>query len=113
MLGWNTTYDTKQWLITTVQGVLARLDVVIHHPATYYEMTQYTALEDGTFGPARRSGHDDCVMAYGIAQIMTATTDWSTLSHGRHHGHRAGPAGSGSSPNHHRKRRAEPPASRE
>lgn len=78
VLGWNTTYDTKQWLITTVQGVLQRCDVVIHHPATYYELSQYTALEDGTFGPARRSGHDDCVMAYGIA-IMTATTDWSTL----------------------------------
>jgi Terminase RNaseH-like domain len=78
VLGWNTTYDTKQWLITTVQGFLQRKDVVIHHPATYYELSQYTALEDGTFGPARRSGHDDCVMAYGIA-IMTASTEWSTL----------------------------------
>lgn len=78
VLGWNTTYDTKQWLITTLQGFLSRKDVIIHHPATYYELTQYTALEDGTFGPARRSGHDDCVMAYGIA-IMTASTEWSTL----------------------------------
>jgi hypothetical protein len=79
VLGWNTTYDTKQWLITTVQGFLKRKEVVIHHGATYYEMTQYTALEDGTFGPARRSGHDDCVMAYGIA-ILTASTEWSSLN---------------------------------
>lgn len=78
LLGWKTTYDTKQWLLATVQGVLTRQEVTIHHPATYYEMTQYTALEDGTFGPARRSGHDDCVMAYGIA-VMTAVTEWKSL----------------------------------
>jgi hypothetical protein len=41
-------------------------------------MTQYTALEDGTFGPARRSGHDDCVMSYMIA-LLTALTEWATL----------------------------------
>jgi hypothetical protein len=78
VLCWNTTYDTKQWLITTLQGMLTRHHVTIHHPATYHEMTQYTALENGTFGPARRSGHDDCVMAFGIC-VMTATTEWSSL----------------------------------
>jgi hypothetical protein len=79
VLGWNTTYETKQWLIARLQGVLTRHEVTIHHAATYYEMTQYTALEDGTFGPARRSGHDDNVMAFGIA-VMTATTEWSSLN---------------------------------
>ena len=78
LLGWKTTYDTKQWLIASVQGFLTRHEVIIHHGATYYEMTQYTALEDGTYGPARRSGHDDCVMSLGIA-IMTAWTEWQSL----------------------------------
>jgi hypothetical protein len=78
LLGWKTTWDTKQWLIATVQGFLARGEVLIHHGATYYEMTQFTAKEDGTYGPARRSGHDDCVMSYGIA-VMTAMTEWRTL----------------------------------
>jgi hypothetical protein len=79
VLGWNTTYETKQWLIGTTQGVLTRHDTEIHHPTTYYEMTQYIGLGDGTFGPARRSGHDDCVMAYGIC-LMTAVTEWSSLN---------------------------------
>jgi hypothetical protein len=79
LLGWNTTYETKQWLIGVLQGVITRHDVVIHHPATYHELRQYTCLEDGTFGPARRSGHDDCVMAYGVA-VMTAVTEWSSLN---------------------------------
>jgi len=79
LLGWNTTYETKQWLIGVLQGLITRHDVLIHHPATYHELTQYTRLEDGTFGPARRSGHDDCVMAYGVA-MMTATTEWSSLN---------------------------------
>ncbi len=78
LLGWKTTYDTKQWLIATLQGFFSRHELKIHHGATYYELTQYTALEDGTYGPARRSGHDDCVMALGIA-LMTAWTEWATL----------------------------------
>jgi len=79
VLGWNTTYDTKQWLIANTQGVLKRKEAIIHHPATYYEMTQYTAVEDGTFGPARRSGHDDCCMAYMIC-VITCTTEWNSLN---------------------------------
>src|ERR1700722_15447790 len=78
VLGWNTTYETKQWMLATLQGVLKRHDIIIHHPTTRYEMTQYTSLGDGTFGPARRSGHDDCVMSLGIA-VMTCVTEWSSL----------------------------------
>ena len=47
---------------------------IIHHPATYYEMTRYVSNEDGTYGPSRRSGHDDTVIAFGIA-IMTIVTE--------------------------------------
>ena len=78
LLGFKTTYDTKQWLITACQGALTRHDVIIHHGATYYEMTQYTELEDESFGPARRSGHDDLVMSYMIC-LLTALTEWATL----------------------------------
>lgn len=78
LLGIYTTRTYKNQLLATVQSHLKRHDVVIHHPTTYYEMTQYVMLETGTFGPARRSGHDDCVMAYAIA-LYTAVTEQRTL----------------------------------
>ena len=37
-------------------------------------MTRYVSNEDGTYGPSRRSGHDDTVIAFGIA-IMTIVTE--------------------------------------
>ncbi len=73
VLGWNTTYETKRWLISVLQSALYRKDLVIHHRPTYHEMSQYILMEDGTYGPARRSGHDDCVMSLGIAYITCAT----------------------------------------
>lgn len=69
-LGWNSTYETKKWMLGTMQGIIQRKQVKIHHPATYYEMTRYISNEDGTYGPSRRSGHDDTVIALGIA-LMT------------------------------------------
>ena len=41
-------------------------------------MTRYIANEDGTYGPSRRSGHDDCVVSYGIA-LMTIVTESANL----------------------------------
>jgi hypothetical protein len=72
--GWNSTYETKKWMLGTMQGVFQRKQPIIHHPATYYEMTRYVSNEDGTYGPSRRSGHDDTVIAFGIA-IMTIVTE--------------------------------------
>lgn len=69
-LGWNSTYETKKWMLGTMQGIIARKQVTLHHPATYFEMTRYIANEDGTYGPSRRSGHDDTVISLGIA-LMT------------------------------------------
>ena len=77
-LGWNSTFETKRWMIGTVQGVVKRKHLILHHPATYYEMTRYVTLEDGTLGPSRRSGHDDCVVSLGVA-IMTAVTEEQNL----------------------------------
>ena len=37
-------------------------------------MSRYVSNEDGTYGPSRRSGHDDTVIAFGIA-IMTIVTE--------------------------------------
>ncbi len=71
--GWNSTYETKKWMLGTLQGCIARKQPKIHHPATYYEMTRYVSNEDGTYGPSRRSGHDDCVIAFGIAVITIVT----------------------------------------
>jgi hypothetical protein len=73
-MGWNSTYETKKWLLGTLQGCIQRRQVLIHHKATYYEMSRYISHEDGTYGPSKRSGHDDCVISFGIA-IMTIVTE--------------------------------------
>jgi hypothetical protein len=63
-----------------MQGVIARRQVKIHHRATNYELQRYVTNEDGTFGPSRRSGHDDCVISLGIA-IMTVVTESRNLDY--------------------------------
>jgi len=73
--GWNSTYETKKLMLGTMQGMIHRHQAKIHHPATYYEMTRYVSNEDGTFGPSRRSGHDDCVISLGIAWMTVVTED--------------------------------------
>jgi hypothetical protein len=81
---WNSTYEAKNRLVGTMQGVIQRLGVVIHHRATFYEMNRFVVKEDGTYGPARRSGHDDTVIALGIAfitvQTEAANMDWRALA---------------------------------
>ena len=78
--GWNSTHEQKGLLIGTMQGLIHRQQVAIHHPATYYEMTRYLHNDDGTFGPSRRSGHDDTVISLGIAWMTVITEnanfDW-------------------------------------
>ena len=80
VLGWNTTFESKTTMLGTMQGVILRQGLLIHHPATYYEMTHYIANEDGTWGPARRKGHDDTVMALGVA-IMTVVTETGSMDY--------------------------------
>lgn len=77
-LGFNSTYETKNLLLGNMQTILQRRQVLIHHPATYYEMTRYINNGDGTYGPSRRSGHDDCVISLGIA-LWTVVTESSTM----------------------------------
>ena len=74
----STTARTKAWLLGTLIDAVRRRRITIHHHGTFYEMSQYVCQETGEYGPARRSGHDDCVMALGIAYI-TATTEMRTL----------------------------------
>lgn len=83
-LCWNSTYETKNWMLSTMKGLVNRTALRLHHPATYYELTRYIANEDGTYGPSRRSGHDDCVTSLGVA-LMTVVTeshnlDWQALA---------------------------------
>jgi Terminase RNaseH-like domain len=80
VLGWNTTFESKTTMLGTMQGVILRKHLILHHPATYYEMTHYIANEDGTWGPARRKGHDDTVMALGVA-IMTVVTEAGNMDY--------------------------------
>jgi len=77
-LAWSMSRGNKSWAVGTTQGLVKRLGVTIHHPATYYEMTQYILQEDGTWGPARRSGHDDCVTSLMVC-IMTVVTESQTM----------------------------------
>ena len=78
--GWNSTGETKKWMLGTMQGFLQRKHMLLHHPATYYELTRYVSLEDGTYGPSRRSGHDDTVISLGIA-VMTVATESTNLDY--------------------------------
>lgn len=83
-LGWSTTQTSKNHMIGMTKGALARRQLVIRHPGTFYEMSQYVCLPTGRFGPARRSGHDDCVMAYMLAvvtvQSESQNLDWATVT---------------------------------
>ena len=85
VLGWNTTYESKATMIGTVQGLIHRRQLMIHHPATFHELCQYTAQGDGTFGPAKRSGHDDCVMSLGVT-LMTIVTEAANVDYSRIYG---------------------------
>jgi hypothetical protein len=78
--GWNSTYETKKQMLGTMQGIIHREQAIIHHPATYYEMTRYVTNEDGTYGPSRRSGHDDTVISLGIGW-MTVVTEGQSLDY--------------------------------
>ncbi len=78
--GWNSTYETKKQMLGTMQGIIHRQQALIHHPATYYEMTRYVTNEDGTYGPSRRSGHDDTVISLGIGW-MTVVTEGQSLDY--------------------------------
>lgn len=78
VLGWYTTRESKNYMLGLTKGALTRRELKLHHPGTFYEMTQYVCLPDGTFGPARRSGHDDSVMALCLA-VVTAVTESRSL----------------------------------
>lgn len=81
---WNSTFEQKNMLIGTMQAAILRRQIVIHHPATYFELSRYTNLEGGEMGPARRGGHDDTVISLGIALMTTftemANLDWAAMS---------------------------------
>ena len=88
-IGWNTTHATKSWLIGTLQAAIRKHDIVLHHYPTFYELSQYVCLPTGTYGPARRSGHDDTVMSLGIA-LVTALSESASLDLAAVMGHGAG-----------------------
>jgi hypothetical protein len=47
--------------------------MVIHDQTTYREMREYINIDGIEMGPASADGHDDTVMALGIAFITTIT----------------------------------------
>jgi Terminase RNaseH-like domain len=83
VLAWSTTQESKAQLIGTLQAMLHRRQITLHHPATFHELCQYTHLPTDSYGPARRGGHDDCVMALGVAVVTAATeaarVDWKKV----------------------------------
>jgi hypothetical protein len=83
-LGFYTTFTSKQILLGSLIAAFQRKQVLIHHPTTYHQICQYVALGTGHFGPARRSGEDDCVMSFCIA-VYTALSDSNTMTYLANH----------------------------
>lgn len=72
--GWSSTYETKRTMLNEMRSAFIRKKCIIHHPATYYELARYVwDPEDDTYGPATRSGHDDCVISFGVTMTTVAT----------------------------------------
>lgn len=71
--GWRTTAQSKHHAIGQLLKVVVDGSITIHDKFTYQEMRDYVTLENGGYGPADGSEHDDTVMALAIgttAQMM-------------------------------------------
>lgn len=72
-MGWSTTHKRKEWAVGWLIKLLVDEDVTLHHQRTFEEMRTYVTLDNGGYGPANASDHDDCVMAFAIACICNST----------------------------------------
>jgi hypothetical protein len=81
---WSMSQRNKEWAIGTTKSYVGRHALLLHHYGTYYEMSQYIVDENGDFGPARRSGHDDTVtsLMIGVMTVMTEQLymDWQAVA---------------------------------
>ncbi len=66
--GWQTTMQSKHFMMGIVKKYLADGDMIIHDATTFAEMRDYVTDIDGKMGPADKDkGHDDTVMAMAQA----------------------------------------------
>lgn len=73
MFGWSTNWKRKDWMLAEVGKLIIDGSLTIHDRRTYEEFRNYTILKDNAYGPADPQGHDDCVMALGIAVVCART----------------------------------------
>lgn len=71
VLGFETNWRRKQWLITQLADAVERGDITLHDYPTYNELRNYSFYGDkgDMFGPSDPANHDDLVMALGIAVV--------------------------------------------
>jgi hypothetical protein len=65
--GWSTNGRTKPWMISNMQHMLRSNALLLHDTSTYQELREYTHTDWGEMRPASTEGHDDTVMALGVA----------------------------------------------
>lgn len=75
MLGWHTSNKTKEWMLSFLKKLLVEEQLTIHDKETFKEMMSYIRLPGGQYGPAQGEGkgHDDTILALGIACICSHT----------------------------------------
>jgi hypothetical protein len=71
--GWSTNSKSKGWMMGQLIHHVSTRGMVIHDQTTYREMREYINIDGIEMGPASADGHDDTVMALGIAFITTIT----------------------------------------
>lgn len=66
--GWNTTAQSKHFMISVLQKMLVDGTLTIHDLTTFLEMRDFVTRDDASYGPSdENKGHDDTVDAMAMA----------------------------------------------
>lgn len=80
--GWEMTNKRKQWMVGNLLKAIIDKDILIHDSETFNEMKNYVTLQDGSYGPNSKDGHDDTVTSLGIALTATITEAHTVPAYG-------------------------------
>lgn len=86
--GWSTNFQRKNWMVQSTAHLLIDHTLTIHDPTTYEQMQSFAVISDsGEMGPPNKDGHDDAVMAYCQAVVVSvlepAPGPYQPAPHGR------------------------------
>jgi hypothetical protein len=66
--GWQTSYESKKWLVTRARHYVAHREVILRSPVLYQELREFAIRQTDQREYYRGSGkYDDCTMAWLIA----------------------------------------------